>query len=508
MKTREELKNTVDIGLDTVKQEQDIVEAEVFASSNHIQLNRINFTTAYPANGVEEPKSMESFGVGVLAVFDRNGTRRVGYGSEASDIGKRGILTALDKARSNAVQDPDFHHLPDPSEIPERWKDASGENGEFFDPALPNLSEGDFVDIGWRTLEGAVETFKEKGKLERLIVGGDVISLYEEMAVGNTRGILASDSTARIVSLVTTMCEKENTKGTGTAASLTLDGFHPEAVGGLAAEKAVAAIGGRKIESGRYNVVMSPQAVSDLINLVAACMEADVLYANSSPFMGKFGQEVLSPTVTLYDDGRRPDGPGSKGVTCEGLPTGRKMLVENGKLVGFTANHYSYLQILHDPKGAEKLGVDPGTIREALYPLNGFRFFEKRGRSFESSPGSMCTNLVLECSDAMPLDRLLKKVGNGLYIGRIWYSYPINGLRAADFTSTIVGDSYLIENGKIGTPILPNVVRLNDNFVKLFQRVIGASDTQTAVVNWDTDASFPILPEVAFEGLSVEEIAQ
>ena len=508
MKTREELKNTIDIGLDRLKRERDIVEAEVFASSNSMRLNRINFTTAYPSNGVEEPKSTESFGVGVLAVFDRDGTRFVGYGSEASDVGERGILTALEKARSNAVQDPDFHHLPDPAEIPRRWKFASEEPGEFFDPSLPNLPERDFVDIGWRALEGAIETFREKGKVERLIVGGDVISLYEEMAVGNTRGILASDSTARIVSLITTMCEKENTKGTGTAASLTLDGFHPEAVGGLAAEKAVAAIGGRKIKSGKYDVVMSPQAVSDLVNLVAACLEADVLFATSSPFMGKFGQKVLSPIVTLYDDGRRPHGPGSKGVTCEGLPTGRKTLVENGKLVGFTADHYSYLQLLHDPKGAEKLGVDPASIREALYPLNGFRFFEKRGRSFESSPGSMNTNLVLECSDSMPLEQLLKKVGKGLYIGRIWYSYPINGLRRADFTSTIVGDSYLIENGEISTPILPNVVRLNDNFVELFQRVIGASDTHTAVVNWDTDASFPILPEVAFEGLSVDEIAR
>ena len=508
MKNQKELKNTIETGLDIISKESDIIEAEIFASSNKIRLNRISFTTAFPSNGVEEPKSSGSFGVGILAVFEKNGKRLIGYGSEASDIRAEGIHSALNKARSNAVEDPDFYHLPDPSEIPDRWKSEKKDSELFFDPSLRGISEKDFVEAGWKTLEGAIETFERKGKKDHLIIGGDIISFHEEMAVGNTRGIHANDSTARIISSITAMCEKENTKGTGSLASLNLEGFNPDYVGRTAAQNALSAIGGRKIKGGKYKVVMSPQAVSDLIDLIAACINIDVIYAFSSPFMGKFGQKILSSKITLYDDGRRPEGPGSKCFTCEGLPTGKKLLVENGKLAGFTSNHYSYLQMLHDPKGKEKLGVDPKDIREALYPQNGFRFSEKTGRSFESSPGIMNTNLVMECSNAMSHEELLREVGNGLYIGRIWYSYPINGLRAADFTSTVVGDSYLIEGGKLGAPLLPNAVRLNDNFVKLFQRVIGSSNTLTAVVSWNTDAQFPILPEVAFEDLSVEEIAQ
>jgi hypothetical protein len=37
-------------------------------------------------------------------------------------------------------------------------------------------------------------------------------------------------------------------------------------------------------------------------------------------------------------------------------------------------------------------------------------------------------------------DELLRRVGNGLYIGRICYTYPINGPRAGVFTCTVIAD--------------------------------------------------------------------
>jgi PmbA protein len=37
-------------------------------------------------------------------------------------------------------------------------------------------------------------------------------------------------------------------------------------------------------------------------------------------------------------------------------------------------------------------------------------------------------------------EELLRRVGNGPYIGRIWYTYPINGARAGDFTCTVTAD--------------------------------------------------------------------
>ena len=41
----------------------------------------------------------------------------------------------------------------------------------------------------------------------------------------------------------------------------------------------------------------------------------------------------------------------------------------------------------------------------------------------------------------MARPELIRKVRNGIYVGRVWYTYPINGQRAGDFTCTVSGDS-------------------------------------------------------------------
>ena len=64
-------------------------------------------------------------------------------------------------------------------------------------------------------------------------------------------------------------------------------------------------------------------------------------------------------------------------------------------------------------------------------------------------------------------EELIREVGDGLYIGRIWYTYPINGLRAGDFTCTVVGDSFVIRDGRIAAPIRANAIRINDNITRV-----------------------------------------
>ena len=63
------------------RREPGVGEVEVFAASNASLLARLNYTSHIPCNGVEEPKSTESFGLGVRASFDTEAGRAVGFGS-------------------------------------------------------------------------------------------------------------------------------------------------------------------------------------------------------------------------------------------------------------------------------------------------------------------------------------------------------------------------------------------------------------------------------------------
>src|SRR5207248_10477227 len=84
-------------------------------SANAALLTRLHYTSHIPCNGVEEPKSVESYGLGLHVVFDGPGARRLGFGSEPSDLSTAGVERAFDKARRAAVADPEFVSLPRPS---------------------------------------------------------------------------------------------------------------------------------------------------------------------------------------------------------------------------------------------------------------------------------------------------------------------------------------------------------------------------------------------------------
>jgi predicted Zn-dependent protease len=203
------------------------------------------------------------------------------------------------------------------------------------------------------------------------------------------------------------------------------------------------------VPAGRYTVIFGPQPVADLLNniVIPAC-HASAFYSSSTPFLGRLGQPVASPLLSIYDHGALSGHMGSKGITCEGLPTGRTDLIRRGVLAGCLSNWYETQRLLRDPALADKLGVTGERAATALVPRNGFRFDAGGGRLFDTQPGVAASNVVVEGSEPVSREELRRRVGDGLYIGRIWYTYPINGLRAGDFTCTVVADSYIIRDGE------------------------------------------------------------
>ncbi|MBI3328213.1 MAG: TldD/PmbA family protein [Nitrospinae bacterium] len=479
-----ELRRFVAEGLEAIRSE--VVDAEIFAAWNDQLIARLNYTSDIPCNGVQEPKSCASQGVGVLASFQEGGELRLGFGSEAGDLSRESLRRALEKARRDAVHDPDFISFPSPTGEQPRLEN-------YHDPKVMELSDETLVDLGWEALEGALLTFRAAGQLSSLIVNGDVTVQMEKMAIKSTRGIDEADETTILMATITTMIEKEHVKGTGWSTGTSLREFSAREAGREAAHSALNTMGGRRIPSGQYTVIFGPQAVTELCdNLIIPALSLDTLDSSSSPYNGKLGLPIMSPLLHIYDDGSIPGAMASKRVTCEGLATGRTDLVTGGRLVGFLADDYT----------AKKVGA---TLR-AFVPRNGFRF-GGGGRSFRQRPGIYATNLVLQGAEEVSHEELLARVATGLYIGRIWYTYPINGLGTGDFTSTMVGDSYLIEHGKLAQPLKPNTVRINDNFIHLFQRIIGISREKKSTLVWAAE-EIVVAPEMGVQRVNVENIAE
>src|SRR6267378_1383016 len=380
MRTIDELAKAAEEALALVAAQPAVVEAEVFVAANSALLTRLNYTSHIPCNGVEEPKSAESYGLGIQAVFDAPEGRQICFGSEPSDLSLAGAERALVKARRAAVADPEFVSLPAPTGAPRTLAD-------YHDPRLMALDDSGLVEAGWKITGGALRTFSASGRLAELahddeglrrlglILGGDVTILRERMAIASTTMPRAqTDETSLITAFATAMVETRGAKGSGASTGTRLDHFTDEA-GVEAAQNAIDAIGGERVPSGTYTVIFGRQPVADLLNniVVPACT-ASAFYSSRTPFLGRLGRPVAAPLLSVYDHGAMPGLMGSKGITCEGLPTGRTELIRNGVLVGCLSNWYETQRLLREPALGEKLGATGPAAATALVPRNGFRF--------------------------------------------------------------------------------------------------------------------------------------
>ncbi len=506
-----ELARAAEAALAWVTEQPDVLEAEVFVADNATLLARLNYTSHLPSNGVEEPKSSDASGIGIQVVLRGPDGPLIGFGSEPSDVSLTGAERALAKARKAAIMDREFVSLPDPSPRPRTLAD-------YHDPDLMSVDDAALVGSGWKVVTAGLRTFEASSRLaelagseERLpalglILGGDVTILQERVAIASSRMPRAqTDESTLVTSSATAMVETFEAKGSGWSTGTRLADFTGEA-GSDAADNAVAAVGGERVPSGRYTVVFGRQPVAELLNnLVVPALTSSSFYASNTPFLGKLGRRVASPMLTIYDHGAMPGLMGSKGITCEGLPTGRTDLIRAGVFVGCLSCWYETQRLLRDPDLAAKLGATGETASAALVPRNGFRF-GGNGRHFDMQPGIAASNVIVEGESTMPLEELLRTVGDGLYVGRIWYCYAINGLRAGDFTCTVVGDSYLVRDGRLAAPLRANVIRINDNIATVLENVVGITKDARGTILWAAD-EVVYTPEIAVSGVRVDEIA-
>src|SRR2546428_7836336 len=147
MRNVAEMAKATEEALALVAAQPDVREVEVFTSANSALLTRLNYTSHIPCNGVEEPKSAESYGIGIQAVFDTPDGRLIGFGSEPSDLTAAGPERALAKARRAAVADPEFVSLPAPGGSPRTLP-------EYHDPRLLELGGTSLLEAGLKITRG------------------------------------------------------------------------------------------------------------------------------------------------------------------------------------------------------------------------------------------------------------------------------------------------------------------------------------------------------------------
>jgi predicted Zn-dependent protease len=231
------------------------------------------------------------------------------------------------------------------------------------------------------------------------------------------------------------------------------------------------------LDAGSYDVVMEPEAVTELLEWLAAiAFAAPEVEQGTSPMAGRLGERITGNGVTLVEDPLLDDPALGFGAPFdrEGTWKRRVPLVENGIARA----------ILYDRTCAARMGaVSTGS---AQLP------------SLGSAGGVGPTSLMLGGGTATGVDDLVAGVQRGLYVCRLHY---VNGLldpRRAVMTGLTRDGCFLIENGKIGRAV--GNLRFTDSLLEGLARCDGMTRERKAIPTWWSDSGAFVSPAVRIRG--------
>lgn len=250
----------------------------------------------------------------------------------------------------------------------------------------------------------------------------------EHVAIVNSAGFSAQYATTSAFAYASAFAGEGDDLMTGLGLGLGRDpaSLDPEAIGGEAAERALALAGARQPTSRRCPVVLDAFVAASFIGFIGGMLSADAVQRGRSLFAGREGDEIAAAALRLADDGADPEGFASAPFDGEGSASRRTELIADGRLATF----------LFDVRTARKAGR--ATTASAV-----------RG-SYRSAPSVGAANLVLD-PGRLDLDALLRAAGSGLFVTEV--SGLHSGVNPISGTFSVGATGRLIEGGELRRPV-------------------------------------------------------
>ncbi|MDI7774093.1 TldD/PmbA family protein [Asticcacaulis sp. EMRT-3] len=216
--------------------------------------------------------------------------------------------------------------------------------------------------------------------------------------------------------------------------------------GRIAAERALKALGARKIATQKTAVMFDRQVSRSLIGQFLAAISGGMIARGSSFLKDRLGQKLFDSSVQIIDDPRRVRGLGACLFDDEGVTAQRLDLVRDGVLTTWLLNTAS----------ARQLGMT--TTGHA-------------SRGLAGAPGIATHNVTLSAGAETP-QSLMRSVGQGVLITSMFG--PSVNSDTGDWSAGASG--FWFENGEIAYPV--NEITVAGNLIDMFTRLVPASDLE------------------------------
>ena len=299
--------------------EAEAVASEVGSTETHLENNDIHLV---------QTREEISFGLRVY----KGG--RLGFVT-ANDAGEASLHEYAAEALAQACSAPvdPAAGLPEPRPITTV--------GGLFEPALDNLTVDQVAGLAGQVVE------RVHARDRRIRIDSGSLSVTSSAsAIASTRGVRAYEKhNSADLYLFGMAVDGDEVASFDYDTETTRDAGHLADVFSAAAvrfaDKCTAGLGARRGKSFRGGVVLSPEAVCELILAdLAASVCADNVRKGRSLLAGRLDKPIGATIFSLVDDGARTGGPGSCSFDREGSPTARLSLVVDGVLRNYLWNDY------------------------------------------------------------------------------------------------------------------------------------------------------------------------
>ncbi len=198
------------------------------------------------------------------------------------------------------------------------------------------------------------------------------------------------------------------------------------------ADKTISHLDYEKIETGKYRVVFSPEAILSLVGAFSNLFNAQSILDNQSLSKPEsLGMTIASPQFCLTDDELHPENIGASTFDGEGTPTRKTPLIANGVLTNFLHSAGTAKRMNAQPTGNANMGAKV-TVSPNFYHI--------------FAGESSTEKLSLDSADNVILVDDLSALHAGVQATQGSFSLPFdgwmikNGKRISVDSATIAGD--------------------------------------------------------------------
>ena len=216
----------------------------------------------------------------------------------------------------------------------------------------------------------------------------------------------------------------------------------PRKIGRYAAERALARLGSRRLSTRKAPVLFESPLACGLLGHFVQAASGGALYRRTSFLLDSLGRDIFAPHLDILEDAHLPAESGSSPFDSEGVATGRRSVVNAGRLEGYFLSTYS----------ARKLGM------------------KTTGNAGGSHNLSLTSRLTRQLDD---LPAMLERMGTGLLVTELM-GQGVNYV-TGDYSRGASG--YWVENGEIAYPV--EEITIAGNLQEMFRGIVAVGSDVT-----------------------------